>query len=125
MKTYKVIVVATTVAILAVATLGVVLGHTYSRTPYFSGITGYSPPYQDEDWWTEMEEHMRYRWGDAFDEEWLDEMRGYMEERFEEVQEQEWFEEMKQFMEDRWESQEYGYGYRDYQRSYRRGCWGW
>ena len=116
--------IAATAAILGIATLGVALGH-YATNPYFGGRSAYSAPIEDEDWWTTMEEHMRYRLGDAFDEEWFDEMKVYMEEHFEEVQEQKWFAEMRQYMEERWQSRDYEHRYGGYQRGYGRGCWGW
>ena len=125
MKTLKTIIITTTIVILGIATLGVALGH-YATNPYFGGMMGYSTSIENEDWWFEMEEHMRYRWGDVVDEEWFDEMRAYMKEHFEEVRSEEWYYEMRQYMEERWESREYDYEYRygDNQREYRRGCWG-
>jgi len=125
MKNLKIIIIASTIAILAIATLGVALAHNYATNPYYGGMTGHSIPYEDKEWWKEMEEHMRYRWGNVVDEELFNEMKTYMEEHFEEVKNQELYEEMTQFMEDRWESQEYGYRYSDFPRSYGRGCWSW
>ena len=125
MKNLKLIVIASTIAVLAITTLGVALAHNYVTNPYYGGMMGDSIPFDDEEWWIEMEERMGYRWSDVVDEEWFDEMRSYMEEHFEEIKTQEWYDEMAQFMEDRLESQGYEYRFGDYQRGYGRGCWGW
>ena len=125
MRTSKMLIIATIVAILGIATIGVALAHRYSTLPINGGMMGYSTPIEDDKWWTEMEEHMRYRFGDAVDEEWFNEMRQYMEEHFEEVRNEEWYDEMRQFMEDRWESRDYEYRYGSYHGGYGRGCWGW
>ncbi len=152
MKNIKIIIIATTIAILAVATIGVALAQNY-RNPYFGGMMGYSTPrtndnttpYTDDDWWTEMQEHMQDHWNEVTDgdwwnemrehmedhwyqvkdQEWYTDMRAYMEEHLDEVENQPWFDEMIQFMEDRWASRGYGYRYADTPRSYGRGCWGW
>ena len=125
MKNLKLIVIASTIAVLAITTLSVALAHNYVTNPYYSVMMGDSIPFKDNKWWIEMEERIGHRWSDVVDEEWFDEMRSYMEEHFEEVKTQEWYDEMAQFMEDRLESQGYEYIHGDYQRGYARGCWGW
>jgi hypothetical protein len=99
----------------------------YTRT--FATATGNIQETFDEDWWTEMREHMQARWYGIEDEEWFNDMNQYMQEHWNEVQNQEWFNQMLEYM------QEHGYhsyGYNNYQdyhgpRSYGRGfgCWGW
>ena len=114
------------ILVIGIITITFAAGITYALahrgfTPYYEPT--YFSEVDSEDWWTEMEEHMRYRWGDAIDEQWYDEMRAYMEEHFEELSSEEWYDEMKQYMEERWQSRDYGYG--GYQRGFGRGCWGW
>ena len=117
MKSLKLILIATTIAILTVATIGVALAYNYGGSSYYGGMMGYSTPYEDEDWWIEMREHMDDHWNEIQDEEWYNDMRAYMNEHIEDVENQDWFDEMTQFMEDqRYESRYrfdsgYGYGY--------------
>ena len=119
MKNLKIIIIATTIAILTVATIGVALAHNYGGSSYYGGMMGYSTPYEDEDWWIEMREHMDEHWDEIQDEEWYNDMRTYMDEHIEDVENQDWFDEMTQFMEDqRYEyryhfDSGYGYGYHD------------
>jgi hypothetical protein len=148
MKNLKIIILATTIAIIAVATVGVTLAHSYNDSPYY-GMTGYTTTDLDDDWWTEMEEHMEdnfnevdqttdgYWWDqmkehmeehldegpqEIQDQEWFNDMRTYMEQHINEVQTQDWFNEMTQFMEENFCS---GYRYSYSPSSYGRGCMGW
>ena len=150
MKNLKIIIISTTIAILAVATVGGVLAHTFANTPYYTRQTQYSTPISDEQWWNEMREHMEEQWSqvdqttdgywwnemlehmdehldsvpqDIQDQEWFNDMRAYMEQHVDEVQTQDWFDEMTQFMQEH--RYEYGYRYSYSPRSYGRGCWGW
>ncbi|MEJ2271791.1 MAG: hypothetical protein P8X91_04790 [Candidatus Bathyarchaeota archaeon] len=136
MKTLNIITLATAIAIIAVATVGVTLAQNYHDSPYY-GMMGYSSTSTpDNDWWIEMQEHMEDHWnevdqttdGDWWDEmveymddhlddvpqeiqdeEWFTDMRTYMETHIDEVQSQDWFDEMTQFMEE----QDFGgYGFR-------------
>ena len=144
MKNLKIIISATTIAILAVATVGVVLAYNHSGSPYYSPTNEYSAPVSDEDWWNEMQEHMEDHWNEVNDGDWWDEMiehmdehldevpqeiqeekwfndiRTFMEQHVNEVQSQDWFDEITQFME---EQSSYRYNYSP--RSYGRGCWDW
>ncbi len=147
MKNVKTIIIATTIAILAVATIGVALASTINNSPYYGGMMGYSSTPENEDWWNEMREHMEDHWNEIDDSDWWDEMiehmeehwdqvpdqvqdkewfndmRAYMDEHLDEVQSQDWFDEMFEFT----QNQKYEYRYRyDYSpQSYGRGCWGW
>jgi hypothetical protein len=148
MKNLKIIILATTIAILAVATVGVVLAHRFA-SPYYTRQTQYSTPISNEEWWDEMIEHMEERWnqvdqttdGDWWDEmiehmedrwdnvpqqvqdeEWFNDMRAYIQDHVDEVQTQDWFDEMTEFMEENFGN---GYRYSYSPRSYGRGCWGW
>jgi hypothetical protein len=114
---------------LVVVTVGLSFAH-YIGTP-FSTTTGSLQDTYDEDWWTEMREHMEARWSGIEDEEWFDDMTQYMEEHYDEVRSQNWFDQMLEYMEDRGY---YHYGYTDNNDNYygprssgRRGfgCWGW
>jgi hypothetical protein len=149
MKNLKIIILTTTIAILAVATVGVVLAQSFTNNPYYPRQTQYSTPISDEEWWDEMIEHMEERfngvdqttdgdWWDEMvehmedrwdnvpqevqDEEWFNDMRAYIQDHVDEVQTQDWFDEMTQFMEENFGN---GYRYSYSPRSYGRGCWGW
>ena len=113
MKSLKLILIVTTIAVLAVATIGVAVAHNYGTTPYYGGMMGYQTPYEDGDWWTEMREHMDDHWDEVQNEEWFNDMRAYMDEHVEDLETQDWFDEMTQFMEDQREDYQYdrGYGY--------------
>ena len=151
MKNLKIIIIATTIAILTVATVGIALAFSNGDSPYY-GMNQYSSTVEDDDWWTEMREHMEERWNEidqtdpindedwwdemidhmkehwdevrqgVQDEEWFKDMRAYMEQHTDEVQNQDWFEEMLEFMQEHRE--EYSYRYNYPSRSYGRGCWG-
>jgi hypothetical protein len=149
MKNLKIIILATTIAILAVATVGVVLAYSFADSPYYTRQTQYSTSLSDEEWWDEMVEHMEEHWnqvdqtidGDWWDqmienmdnhldnvpqeiqdEEWFNDMRAYIQNHVDEVQTQDWFDAMTEFMEENF-GNGYRYGYSP--RSYGRGCWGW
>ena len=131
MKNLKILIITTTIAILAVATIGVALAHNYGNTTVYGGMMGYSTTNIDndwwtemsehmedhwneignEDWWTEMREHMDDRWDDVQEEGWYNDMRAYMDEHFEDVKNQEWFDEMTAYMEERNFGSNYRYGY--------------
>jgi hypothetical protein len=98
MRNMKLIVIATTIAILAVATISVALAHTYGGSQYYDGMMGYSTTNTDDNWWNEMLEHMEEHWNEMGDEDWWTNMRGYMNDHWDEVQEEEWFNEMRAFM---------------------------
>jgi hypothetical protein len=145
MKNLKIVILATAIAVIAVATVGVTLAQNYRDSSYY-GMMGYSTTSDpDDDWWTEMQEHMEDHWnevdrttdGDWWDEmvehmdehldevpqeiqneEWFTDMRTYMETHIDEVQTQDWFDEMTQFMEE----QDFDNGYR---YGYGNGCMGW
>lgn len=110
MKNFKIIIIATTIAVLAVASIGAALAHNYGSPSYYGGMMGYSSPYEDEDWWTEMREHMDDPWDEVQDEVWFDEMRTYMNEHLDEVENQEWFDEMTEYMEEQRFDNNYRYG---------------
>ena len=138
MKNLKIIILATTIAVLAVATVGVALAKSNGGSPYY-GMMGYSTTDSDDDWWTEMEERMEDHWnevneateGDWWDQmiiehmddhldevpeeiqdqEWLNDMRTYVEDHVDEVQSQDWFDEMTQFLGEQQSEYDYGYGY--------------
>ena len=149
MKNLKIIILATTIAIVAAATVGVALAFSYVDSPYYGDQIRYSTSISDQEWWDEMVEHMEDRFnevtettdGDWWDEmiehmdehldqvpqeiqdqEWFNDMRTYMEEHLDEVQSQDWFDEMTQFMEENFGN---GYRYNYSPRSYGRGCWSW
>ncbi|MEJ2271514.1 MAG: hypothetical protein P8X91_03310 [Candidatus Bathyarchaeota archaeon] len=150
MKNLKIIILATTIAIVAVVTVGVVLAFSFIDSSNYAEQIRYSAPISDDEWWDEMIEHMEDHWnevdqttdGDWWDEmiermdehlddvpqeiqdeEWFNDMRAYIEEHIGEVQTQHWFDEMTEFMED--QRYEYGYRYNYYPRSSGRGCMGW
>jgi hypothetical protein len=124
MKNLKIIIIATTIAILAVATIGVAFAYNFAGSSYYSGMMGYSspnsgsntPPNTNDDWWTSMRRYMDDHWNEVQNEEWFNDMRAYTDEHFDDVERQDWFDEMSQFMEDqrydryRFDSG-YGYGY--------------
>ena len=121
MKNLKIIIIATTIAVLAVATIGVALAQNFGNPAYFGGMMGYSTSNSDDEWWTEMREHMEARWTGIEDEEWFDDMTAYMEEHWTEVENQPWFDSMVEYME---ENGHYGFGHNGFsQRGF--GCWGW
>ena len=129
MKNTKIAIALVAVVGLVAVTVGLAFAH-YFGAPY-APITGSSQENFDEDWWTEMREHMEARWSGIEDEEWFDDMIQYMEEHWNEVQNQPWFDEMIEYMEDRG-YYHYGYGgdYGNYfgpggfgRRGF--GCWGW
>jgi len=118
MKNVKLIIIATTIAILTVGTIGVALAYNHERSSNYGGIMGYSTPNEDEDWWVEMREYMDDHWNEVQDEEWFNDMREYMDEHVDDVENQDWFDKMTKFMENqRYEyyynyNNGYGYGYR-------------
>jgi len=131
MKNLKIIIIATTIAVLAVATIGVALAQNYRNTAYFGGMMGYSSSNSDDEWWTEMREHMDDQWNeigdgdwwnemrehmddhwDAIqDEQWYTDMRAYMDEHLDDVENQPWFDEMTEYMEEQNFGSNYRYGY--------------
>ena len=113
MKNLKIIIIATTIAVLAVATIGATFAQNFSNSPYYGGMMGTSTPYADNDRWTEMQTHMEEQWNEVQDEEWFDDMRAYMGQHLDDVESQDWFDEMTQFMEDQRDEYRYnrGYGY--------------
>ena len=112
MKNIKIALALLAVIGLVAITIGLGFAH-YFGTPYDS-TAGLSESF-DEDWWTEMREHMEARWSGVEDEEWFDDMTQYMEEHWNDLQSQDWFEEMLHYMEDRGY---YHYGPRGYGGSY-------
>ena len=129
MKNTKIAIALIAAVGLVALTSGLVFAH------YFTGphnpLTDSLHESINEDWWTEIREHMEARWSGIEDEQWFDDMLEYMEEHWSEVQNQSWFEEMVEYMEDKGY---YHYGYRGYNsnyydhRSYRGrgfGCLGW
>jgi len=116
MNNLKIIIIATTIAVLAVATIGAAFAHTYSNSPYYGGMMETSTPYVDENWWTGMQEQMEDHWDEVQDEEWFDDVRAYMDQHLDDVESQDWFDEMTQFMDDQRDEyhygSSYGYGYR-------------
>jgi len=111
MKNLKIIIIATTIAVLAVATIGVALAQNYGNTEFYGGMMGYSTPNTDDDWWTVMQEHMDDQWGDVQDEEWNNDMRAYMDEHLDEIESKPWFDEMTAYMEEQNFGRNYRYGY--------------
>ena len=82
MQNWKIVIVTTTIAILAVATISLSFAHNLGGSSYYGGMMGYSDyDGETEDWWTEMREHMNDHWDEVQDEEWFDEMTQYMEDR--------------------------------------------
>ena len=121
MKTLKIAIILTAVFALATVTIGLTLAHNFGSEGFFGGMMGYTTYTGDEDWWTEMREHMEGRWNGIEDEEWFDDMTAYMEEHWSEVENQPWFDSMVEYME---ENGHYGFGHNGYsQRGF--GCWGW
>ena len=82
MKTLKIAIILTTVIALATVTIGLTLAHNFGSEGFFGGMMGYTTHTGDEDWWTEMREHMEGRWTGIEDEEWFDDMTAYMEEHW-------------------------------------------
>lgn len=127
MKTLKIALALAAITVIVNLAIGLSLAH-YTDTPV-DYMHGYLPETENENWWTEMREHMEARWTGIEDEEWFDDMAQYMEEHWNEVQNQEWFNQMLEYM------QEHGYypnyiNYGDYYgpRGYGRGgfgCWSW
>ena len=113
MKNLKIIIIATIIAVLAIATIGAAFATNYTNSPYYGGMMGTSTLYADEDWWTEMQTHMEEHWDEVQDEEWFDDMRAYMGQHLDDVESQDWFDEMTQFMENQRDEYRYnrGYGY--------------
>jgi len=98
MKNLKIILIATTIAVLGVATIGLALASSYNNSPYYGGMMGYSTPNTADDWWIEMREHMEDHWNEIGDEDWWTNMREYMDDHWNEVQDQAWFNEMQTYM---------------------------
>lgn len=111
MKNWKIITIITTIAILTIATIGVALAHNYSDSASYGDMMGYSSHNEDEDWWTEMQEHMDDHWDEVQDEEWFDEMRTYMDDHVDDVENQDWFDEMTEYMKEQRFDNNYRYGY--------------
>jgi len=95
----KIVFLIAIVAILAVATISVALADN-GDTMRFGGMMGYSGNDSDEDWWTDMREHMDDHMDEVQDESWFDEMSTYMDEHMDNVENQDWFDEMTQYMEE-------------------------
>ena len=128
MKTIKIALALIAVIGLSAIITGLAFGH-YTRTNPFAPATINAEETFDEDWWTQMREHMEARWSGIEDEEWYHDMTEYMEEHWNEVQNQEWLNQMLEFMEEKGYNH---YRYRNYEDNYygpryygRRGCWGW
>ena len=98
MKNLKIILIATTIAVLGVTTIGLALASSYNNSPYYGDLMGYSTPNTDDDWWTEMQEHMQDHWNETGDEGWWTNMREYMDDHWNEVRDQAWFTEMQTYM---------------------------
>ena len=111
MKNLKIILIATTIAVLGVATIGLALASNYNNSPYYGGMMGTSTPYADEDWWTEMQAHMEEHWDEVQDEEWFNDMKTYMDQHLDDVESQDWFDEMTAYMEGQNFDSNYRYGY--------------
>lgn len=127
MKNIKIAIALVAVVGLVAVTVGLAFAH-YFGGPYYLSTVSLQEGF-DEDWWTEMREHMEARWSGLEDEEWFDEMTQYMEEHYNEVQSEPWFEEMLEYMEDRGYYGHAGYGVNFFgsggfgRRGF--GCWGW
>jgi len=106
MKNLKIMLIATTIAVLGVATVGLALAASYNNSPYYGGMMGYSTPTTDDDWWIEVQEHMEDRWSQIGDEDWWTEMREHMDDHWNEVQDEEWFNDMRTYMEEHFEEVE-------------------
>ena len=98
MKNLKIMLIATTIAVLGVATIGLALASSYNNSPYYGGMMGYSNPNTDDDWWIEMREHMEDHWNEIGDEDGWTNMREYMDDHWDEVRAQAWFTEMQTYM---------------------------
>lgn len=117
MKTLNIVILATVIAVIGVATVGVTLAQSYRDSPYYGGMMGYSSTTDSndeysttsdtaDDWWTEMQEHMEDHFNEVdqtTDGDWWDEMVEHMDDHLDEVpqeiQDQEWFTDMKAYME--------------------------
>lgn len=93
MKNLKLILIATIVAVLAVATIGVAFADNYRDSSYY-GMMGYDTDYEAEDWWNEMRERMEDHWDEVQDEDWFEDMRAYMDDHLDDIENQNWFDEM-------------------------------
>jgi len=98
MNNLKIILIATTITVLVVSTLGLALAATYKNSTYYGGMMGYSTLKTDDDWWTEMQEHMEDHWNQIGDEDWWTEMREHMDDHWNKVQDEECFSEMQTYM---------------------------
>ena len=49
MKNLKIILIATTIAVLGVTTIGLALASSYNNSPNYGGMMGYSTPNTDDD----------------------------------------------------------------------------
>ncbi len=97
MKNLKIIIIAT-ISILSFAIIAVALADNGDMMGY-GGMMG-SSYNEDEDWWTEMREHMDDHMDEVQDEEWFNDMRAYMDDHLDDVENQDWFDEMTQYMEE-------------------------
>lgn len=109
MKTLKIALALTAIISLIAVTAGLSLAH-YNNTPFYP-MHDYTSETFDENWWTEMREHMQEHWTGIENEEWFDDMTQYIEEHWNEVQSQPWFDEMLEYME---EHSHYGFGHRGF-----------
>jgi len=108
MKILNVVIIVTTIAILAVATVGVALADNGGIIG-FGGMMGLGSS-TDDYWWNEMQEHMDDHMDEVQDEEWNSDIRAYINEHLDDVENQDWFSEMTQYMEDNTRG---GYGNHD------------
>ena len=118
MKNLKIMIIATTIAVLAVATIGVALAYNYNNSPNYGGMMGSSSPNEDEDWWTEMRDHMDDHMDEVQDEEWFDEMTEHMEDHMDDIEDEDWFDEMDEHMDDMMDSHDHD----DDSQNSRHGC---
>jgi hypothetical protein len=100
MKNLKIIIITTTIAVLAVATIGIALAQNYGNSAFYGGIMGYSTPNTDDYWWTEMQERMEDHWNEIGDGEWWTEMRELMDDHWDDIQDEEWYNDMKAYMDE-------------------------
>ena len=99
MKSLNIIIITTTIAILAVATIGLALADNDGLMGS-GGMMGSSSHNEDEDWLTEMRDFMDDHMDEVQDEEWYTDMRAYMDEHLDDVENQDWFDEMTEHMDD-------------------------
>lgn len=111
MKNLKIMLIATTIAVLGVATIGLALASSYNNSPYYGGMMGYSTPNTDDDWWIEMREYMDDHWDEVQDQAGFTEMQTYMNEHLDDIENQNWFDEMTSHMEGQNFDSNYRYGY--------------